>query len=104
MNRRTFVTRIAALTGAALAAGVCSATSYVRLVGPAWAQPGRGPRFLLATDLDEIRGRLTAQPWAREAFAELKRTADGLTRALPPVPEQGGGWFHAGGEAYEVTR
>src|SRR5215831_10816288 len=104
IDRRTFVRRIAALVGTALAAGALAATTPAPFVGPALAQPGRGPRILLAPDFDEIRSRMAAQPWARDAFAALKRTADGLVTSLPPVPDQGGGWFHAGGEAYEITR
>src|SRR5262245_50269930 len=104
MDRRTFVRRVVALAGTALTVGGVSATTLVPFVAPARAQPGRGPRIILATDLDDFRAKVIAQPWAGEAFAGLKRAADGLTRALPPVPDQGGGWFHAGGEAYEVTR
>ena len=71
---------------------------------PQATQPGAGTRVLLPADFAEIRAKIAAPGWALDAFNALKRSADGLVRSTPPIPEQGGGWFHAGGEGYEITR
>ncbi|MCC7369031.1 MAG: heparinase II/III family protein [Chloroflexi bacterium] len=67
-------------------------------------QAGPTPRILLPDDFTAIRAKIDGQAWARDVFGSLKRFADGLVAGAPPIPETGGGWFHAGGEGYEITR
>ena len=119
VSRRTFAGRLLGAAGTALALGsygwtAPSALAASPLAAPpavapdfdaaARAQAGGGTRVLLATDFDEIRARIAAPGWALDAFNALERSADGLVGNRPPIPDRGGGWFHAGGEGYEVTR
>lgn len=103
VTRRAFLTRATAVAGGLLAVGSLPPAAGTWAAGPARAQGGDS-RILAAADIAEIKAKVAEQPWARDAFAALKRAADGLVRDLPPIPDQGGGWFHAGGPAYEITR
>jgi hypothetical protein len=110
LSRRALLGRLVGTAAAALAVGLHVSTGASALVATPWmvpavhAQSGAGPRILQASDFAAIRAKIDGQSWARDSFNALKRAADGLVKSRPPIPDQGGGWFHAGGEGYEISR
>lgn len=106
LSRRTLVGAMAGVCVAVLSVAAVGSATTPSVVRAALARLQAGPssRLLLPADFDEIRAKIAEQAWARDSFAALRRAADGLVASLPPIPDQGGGWFHAGGAAYEITR
>ncbi|MFN8636992.1 MAG: alginate lyase family protein [Chloroflexota bacterium] len=104
LRRRVLVRQLAGFAVAAVGVASLGGTVGDVRAAPARMQASRGTRILLASDVDEIRDKIAQQPWALDAFAALKRAADGLVQSRPPTPDRGGGWFHAGGAEYEISR
>jgi hypothetical protein len=104
-SRRSLLRGVAAVSAGGIATLLLGTdTATARPAPGTLAQPGRPPRILQPADFAAIHAKIGAQAWARDIFNSLKRFAEGLARSLPPIPEQGGGWYHAGGEGYEITR
>ncbi len=56
-----------------------------------------------ASELKEAKEKIGKYPWAQQAYEELKLDADRwMTREIK-LPDTGGGYYHAGGEEYEIT-
>ena len=106
LSRRALLRGVLGAAGAAFVlGGRASAAPTAPATSPrVRAQGGGDTRILLPADFEEIRAKIAAPGWALDAFNALKRSADGLVGDRPPIPERGGGWFHAGGEGYEITR
>lgn len=67
-------------------------------------QPSHPNLLLSASELAEVREKVKAHAWAANAYQSLAANAFVWSTRTVTLPETGGGYYHAGGEDYAITR